>query len=281
MTLPAATGTSLPTLTLPAAGTATHTPSPAPSATPPFATPTKLAADNPLATFCARHPPVAPNDNWVEMINALKLPTDLSPAAQSQLAQPVTFHPTCNFYKDNNPRAIILHYTGGSLIGAVATFQLPHNTSAHYVIGRDGTVVQMVPEGLGAYHVTCYGYRSYCLPSCPICDLNGKTVEPATQSIGIELVNQGHVDPATFHGSLYEDYQQAFGYRYWEDFPLAQIAALKVLVADIRARWGIPWEMVMGHSRIDPKDDPGPALNLFWARDGNPPRPPIFDTNTP
>jgi hypothetical protein len=39
---------------------------------------------------------------------------------------------------------------------------------------------------------------------------------------------------------------------------------------------GIPPEMVVGHYRVNEKSDPGPALNLFWERPGNPPRPAIF-----
>jgi N-acetyl-anhydromuramyl-L-alanine amidase AmpD len=89
------------------------------------------------------------------------------------------------------------------------------------------------------------------------------------------------VDPKFFNGNIYEDYMVAFGYRFWEDYPPAQIESLKVLVQDIRARWNIPWDMVMGHYRINKKDDPGPALNLFWPRYGYPSRPPIFDITQP
>ena len=68
----------------------------------------------------------------------------------------------------------------------------------------------------------------------------------------------------------------SFGYRYWEDYPPAQLQALVLLVNDIRARYGIPLELVVGHYRINSKTDPGPALNISWYRVGNPARPPIF-----
>jgi len=239
---------------------------------------TPPAQDDTLVSFCKKNPP-STDKAWIELLDSKAFQTQVSQSAQSQLPNGVTVSPTCNFVAGNTPRAIVLHYTDGSLVGAVATFQLPQNTSAHYIIGRDGAVVQMVQEGQGAFHVSCYGYRSYCLPTCPICDVNGKFAEPYTQSIGIELVNAGHVNPDTFHGAIYEDYANAFGYRFWEDYPAAQIAALKV--QDTRSRWHISWDMVIGHSRVNNKPDPGPALNLFWPRYGFPSAPPIFDNTQP
>lgn len=126
-----------------------------------------------------------------------------------------------------------------------------------------------------AKHVNCYNQRSYCLAACPICeDGEGRLLEPYLQSVGIEIVNEGAVDPKVFNGLLYEDYQMAFGYRYWEDFPPAQIESVKVLVEDICARWGILLDIghVIGHSLVNMKSDPGPALNLFWYRYGEPAR---------
>lgn len=215
----------------------------------------------------------------VYQLNHLIFAINLSPDTQAQLPAPVVLKPSCNVRPKNEPRAIILHFTRGPLAGAIDTFQKDENTSAHYIIDRDGSVYQVVPEELGAYHVSCYGLRSNCVPSCPICeDATGKFVEPATQSIGIELVNQGQVIPDSFKGFIYEDYSMSFNYRYWEDYPEAQIKSLVLLVNDIRKRWNIPLDMVMGHYRINTNSDPGPALNLFWDRYGNPPRKAIFST---
>jgi len=214
----------------------------------------------------------------VYQLNHIVFNLDPSPDTQALLPAPIKLIPSCNIRPTNNPRAVVIHGTRGPLTGAITTFQKLNNTSAHYIIDRDGTVIQLVPENLGAYHVTCYGARSICLPSCPICDdQNGNLVEPATQSIGIELVNAGTVtNPDTFDGPLYEDFTLAFGYRYWDDYPEAQIKSLILLVNDIRERWKIPIDMVMGHYRINTNTDPGPALNLFWDRYGNPPRSAIF-----
>lgn len=216
----------------------------------------------------------------IYQLNQLVFQVDLSPEAQAALPAPIKLVPSCNIRPNNQPVAIVLHGTRGPLTSAITTFQKLNNTSAHYLIDRDGTVIQVVPESLGAYHVSCYGARSICIASCPICeDSQGKFVEPATQSIGIELVNGGTVnDPSTFDGPVYEDFEMSFGYRYWEDYTEAQIRSLVILVNDIRRRWDIPLDMVMGHYRINTNTDPGPALNLFWDRYGNPPRQAIFPT---
>jgi N-acetyl-anhydromuramyl-L-alanine amidase AmpD/peptidoglycan/xylan/chitin deacetylase (PgdA/CDA1 family) len=212
-------------------------------------------------------------------MNHLVFHIDINPSTQAALPAPVKLIPSCNYRPTNQPRAIILHFTRGPLVGAQTTFQKTENTSAHYIIDRDGTVYQVLPESLGAKHVSCYGARSTCIASCPICDSpDGKFVEPSTQSIGIELVNQGQVINGEFDGPIYEDFSMSFNYRYWEDYPEAQIKSLVLLVNDIRSRWNIPLNMVMGHYRVNTNSDPGPALNLFWERYGNPPRPAIFPT---
>jgi hypothetical protein len=214
-----------------------------------------------LIDFCDRGQ--SDSELWRNLLNQITFPTDLSDAVQSQLPVPVKVVPSCNYEADNSPRAIILHYTEGPLDATISTFQKAHNTSAHYIIDRDGTVIQMVPEALAAFHVTCYGYRPYCLPSCPICDdADGNLIEPRTQSIGIELVNQGHINPDFFSGEIFEDFNDSFGYRYWEAYPAIQIHSLRLLIQDIQARWNISSGMVLGHSRINNNTDPGPALIL-------------------
>ncbi len=209
---------------------------------------------------------------------------DLSAAAQAKLPG-FSVSPSCNYFRGDRPEAIVIHYTaGGDLNSTLNAFRADKGASAHYVIDRDGKVVQVMPEDLGALHVNCNGKRSNCVQSCPICDgKDGALTEPYSRSIGIELVNRGHIPGPTAPGTYYEDYLHSYNYTYWEEYPEAQIAALKVLVEDIAARWNIPIDNqhVLGHYRINQKVDPGPALNLFWSRSGNPPRPPIFGTAAP
>jgi len=208
---------------------------------------------------------------------------DVSADARAQLPGFST-NPSCNFYGRDVPEAIVIHYTVGDLTSSMAAFRQDKGASAHYIIDRDGKVVQMVPEGLSALHVNCNGTRTNCLASCPICDgKNGELTEPYTRSIGIELVNRGHIPAPSAPGTYFFDYLRSYNYFYWEEYPDAQIAALKVLVEDIAARWNIPIDPdhVLGHYRINEKVDPGPALNLFWSRAGYPPKQPIFGPPEP
>lgn len=101
--------------------------------------------------------------------------------------------------------------------------------SAHYLIGADGTVWQMVREADRAWHAGAGSWRG-----CD--DLNSR-------SIGIELDNLGT-----------------------HPFSEPQMAALEALLAGIMARWGIGPAGVIGHSDMAPgrKCDPGPRFD--WAR---------------
>lgn len=237
--------------------------------------PPDMASYKDLLEFCGQSQ--VDSALWRYRLNQLTFMSDVSANAQEQLSDDVRIVPSCNFALENEPRAIVLHYTEGSLEATISTFQQPYNSSAHYVIDRDGRVYQLIPERFAAFHVTCYGNRNLCIPSCPICsDQSGNFIEPRTQSIGIELVNQGHIDPRYFKGEIYEDYSNAFGYRFWEDYTMAQIESLKILTEDITARWEIPNSMIIGHSRINNNVDPGPALNIFWQRYGFPSRIPVF-----
>ena len=123
---------------------------------------------------------------------------------------------------------VVLHYTGMQT-GAEAEERLVDpaaKVSAHYLIGEDGEVVRLVPEGRRAWHAG----RSYWRG---LTDVN-------SASIGIELINPGH----------------EWGYR---AFPRPQMEALLPLLAGIVKMHDIPRANVVGHSDVAParKDDPG------------------------
>jgi N-acetylmuramoyl-L-alanine amidase len=123
---------------------------------------------------------------------------------------------------------IVLHYTG-MVDGpsALARLRDPQaKVSAHYVVEEDGRVFELVPEARRAWHAGKSFWRGET-------DINAA-------SVGVEIVNPGH----------------EFGYR---PFPEAQIAAVIALLADIRSRWTIPDERILGHSDVAPdrKTDPG------------------------
>lgn len=101
--------------------------------------------------------------------------------------------------------------------------------SAHYLIARDGTVLELVPEKLRAWHAGAGQWGA-------LDDINSR-------SIGIELDNDGQ-----------------------SPFSEPLMAALEGLLRAIIKRWSISPEGVIGHSDMAPgrKIDPGPRFD--WLR---------------
>ncbi|QEW19172.1 1,6-anhydro-N-acetylmuramyl-L-alanine amidase AmpD [Marinibacterium anthonyi] len=101
--------------------------------------------------------------------------------------------------------------------------------SAHYLIGRDGTLWQLVDEDRRAWHAGAGSWQGRG-------DVNSR-------SIGIELDNTGR-----------------------HPFPEPQMTALETLLAGIRSRWDIPAEGVIGHSDMAPGRKSDPGARFDWAR---------------
>lgn len=126
------------------------------------------------------------------------------------------------------PELVVLHYTqmvGAE--GALRRLSAPEaEVSAHYLIGADGRVWQLVCEGQRAWHAGAGAWQGRE-------DVNSR-------SIGIELDNTG-------------------------DCPFAwpQVRALEGVLAGILARWAIPPAGVIAHSDMAPmrKVDPGPRFD--------------------
>lgn len=133
------------------------------------------------------------------------------------------------------PDMIVMHYTGmQSGEAALARLRDPDaRVSSHYLVEEDGRIFSLVAEERRAWHAGRGSWRG---------ETNCNAV-----SVGIEIVNPGH----------------EFGYR---PFPEAQIAAVIALTTDIRGRWQVPDNRIIGHSDLAParKQDPG---ELFpWKR---------------
>lgn len=113
---------------------------------------------------------------------------------------------------------IVLHHTGDAN-SAQATgkyFQNPAaQVSSHYVVGKDGTIVQPVQDADRAWHAGTSEFKGRS-------DVNDF-------SIGIEIANKGDgKDP-------YTD---------------AQYKALAKLVLYLQDHYGIPWERITGHKDV-------------------------------
>jgi len=163
----------------------------------------------------------------------------------------VSWLPSPNF-DQRRPNLVIIHHTSNSTSAqALRTLtSAERKVSAHYLIDRDGSIVQLVSESERAWHAGKSWWGG-------ITDVN-------SSSIGIELDNTGS-----------------------EPFADAQIDALLALLADIRQRYPIPAANFIGHGDVAPtrKDDPSPLFP--WARlaaagfglwcDSPPPAPDAFD----
>ncbi len=122
---------------------------------------------------------------------------------------------------------VVLHSTGpGGLPSGVDWLRKadrPNRTSAHYVVGKGGEVVQLVPEKDAAWHAVgrWRGRGAINL-----------------RSIGVELVNDNDgVDP----------------------FPKEQLESALWLCARTCKEWGLNPLDVIGHFNVDPKRKVDPA----------------------
>jgi N-acetylmuramoyl-L-alanine amidase len=150
---------------------------------------------------------------------------------------PIEWHPSPNFERGRGgetPCAIVVHTTAGGWDGALDWFSRPESgVSAHYLVGLDGRVVQLVDEGDTARH--CGRVRD---PVAPI--VSDSQANPNRFTIGIEFEDEGQpLDVLR---------------------PDAQYEAGAALIADACARWDIPVDRghVIGHREIfAAKDCPG------------------------
>lgn len=127
------------------------------------------------------------------------------------------------------PFLIVLHFTDeDSATQALHTLRTANSggpVSAHYLIGSDGHIYQLVRDLQRAWQAGSGRWGT-------ITDVN-------SASIGIELDNNGRTQ-----------------------FPEAQISSLLRLLTDLTTRFHIPRTQVIGHQDMAPsrKDDPGPLF---------------------
>ncbi|WP_432714185.1 N-acetylmuramoyl-L-alanine amidase [Pedobacter sp.] len=126
------------------------------------------------------------------------------------------------------PNFVIIHHTAqNSLDQTIKTFLLTRTqVSAHYVVSRDGQVVQMLNDYLRANHA---GIGRW-----------GNDTDLNSSSIGIELDNNGS-----------------------EPYSDAQIKSLCTLLAGLKKKYNIPTANFIGHADIAPTRKPDPS-NFPW-----------------
>jgi N-acetylmuramoyl-L-alanine amidase len=121
------------------------------------------------------------------------------------------------------PNFVVIHHTAQtSLDQTIKTFIIPRTqVSAHYVVSRDGKVVQMVNDYLRSQHA---GLGKW-----------GNDTDLNSSSLGIELDNNGD-----------------------EPYSDAQIRSLLSLLGTLKKRYNIPTANFIGHADIAPKRKPDP-----------------------
>ena len=175
---------------------------------------------------------------------------------------PVTFKTSPNIGDAVKPEYIVIHYTaGGNAKGAVGWLCNPASkVSAHLVIGRDGSVTQLVPFDRVAWHAG-------------ISQWEGRTGLNA-YSIGIELDNAGRLVRkeegwmAAFGGTYSSSQVMQAAHKHggavygWHIYPEAQLEALLEVCLALYDTYQML--DVVGHDDVAPKRkvDPGPAFPM-------------------
>ncbi|OGA90842.1 MAG: hypothetical protein A3G27_08875 [Betaproteobacteria bacterium RIFCSPLOWO2_12_FULL_66_14] len=132
-------------------------------------------------------------------------------------------------FNERKPNFVILHHTSDDTVDqALRTLADPlRSVSAHYLVGRDGRIIQLVDERARAWHA---GESKW-----------GSDTDINSASIGVELDNNGS-----------------------EPFPDVQISALLRLLADIRERYHIPSANFLGHADVAPRRKTDPSRFFPW-----------------
>lgn len=152
-----------------------------------------------------------------------------SQQVRSALAQ---WTPSPN-YDARRPLLIVLHATeqqsAQQSLHTLRTRNSAGPVSAHYLIGEDGHIYQLVADDARAWHAGGGSWGT-------IHDVNNA-------SIGIELDNDGS-----------------------EAFSAAQIDALVRLLQDLTTRWRIPATQIIGHADMAPWRKRDPSARFPWKR---------------
>jgi N-acetylmuramoyl-L-alanine amidase len=155
-------------------------------------------------------------------------PTVPLPARQSTAPAQQNLSPN---FDARRPNFVILHHTTNANVEqSLRVLTDPaRRVSAHYLIGRDGRIIELVEPGARAWHAgdSYWGGHS---------DIN-------SASIGIEIDNNGR-----------------------EPFPDSQMEALLSVLAEIKARFNIPTANFIGHSDIAPGRKVDPSRYFPWKR---------------
>lgn len=183
-----------------------------------------------FVTACSRSPYSATNKVYRKQANtfASRLREQPDTEPNDTIKVPDYSVETTNFTM-RKPNFVIIHHTAQQDYGqTLKTFTLPKTeVSAHYLIGKDGTVYHLLNDYLRAHHAGAGKWGN-------VTDMN-------SCSIGIELDNNG-----------------------FEPFSDQQIASLLSLLARLKQAYNIPAANFIGHSDFAPTRKNDPSVLFPW-----------------
>ena len=137
--------------------------------------------------------------------------------------------------KTNQVKFLIFHYTGMKSEKAAIKRLTDERTkvSSHYLIKKNGNVINLVPDLYIAWHAGNSRWKKYI-------SLN-------KNSIGIEITNPGH----------------SYGYK---KFPHLQISSLIKLSKFLIKKYKINKKNILGHSDIAPERKKDPGEKFPWSK---------------
>jgi len=163
-----------------------------------------------------------------------------SPTTPGRVTKPdMKWVPSANFSSRGGADidTIVLHHTASNNVrGDLNALTKPNgdrSVSAHYLIGKDGTIYHLVEDKMTAWHAGRSSLRGDTSPS-----VNNR-------SIGIEITNDGSGKTP---------------------FTEAQYRALEQLVPYLAKTYDVPMKNILGHRDVAPGRKVDPADNFDWGR---------------
>lgn len=164
-------------------------------------------------------------------------------------------------------RFLVEHFTGGWTDAAAVMKE--RGVSAHFIVKRDGSIIQCVPCNRVAYHA---GRSKWKDPK------TGITYDGLNDcAIGIEIENCGDLERDIYPKTMGElagkpiprleaAHPHGGPAKRWEVYPEAQVAAVTLLSKVLVKRYNL--DDVLGHQDASPgrKTDPGPAFPMNSIR---------------
>lgn len=183
-----------------------------------------------IACSCAPKPYAASNKVYRSKLKEINRQVSSRVTGIDTLGLQASWIGTVNFNM-RKPNFVILHHTAQGSCGQTVNTFINERTevSSHYIVCRDGSVVQMLNDYLRGWHAGAGRWGN-------VTDLN-------SVSLGIEIDNNGS-----------------------EEYPPAQISSLIKLLGGLQSKYNIPAANFIGHGDIAPARKVDPGILFPWKQ---------------